>query len=73
MHPDYLSGWPDHSATTENRRTVGQRTFSIPIPPEAVLLLMQARHEAAAYDWEVQRAHYLAIVGRLCGRPRDGR
>jgi hypothetical protein len=25
----------------------------------------EARHQAAAYDWEVQKARYVAIVDRL--------
>ena len=30
----------------------------------------EARRQAAAYDWEVQRARYLEIVERLLTLPR---
>jgi glycosyltransferase involved in cell wall biosynthesis len=39
-------------------------------PPVAVAMGERARREAAAYDWEVQKARYLEIVGRLTARGR---
>jgi len=41
-------------------------------PERAVAMGLEARRQAAAYDWEVQKARYLAIVDRLI-RSRDGR
>jgi glycosyltransferase involved in cell wall biosynthesis len=32
---------------------------------------LEAQRQAAAYDWEVQKAHYVAVVERLVDGPRD--
>jgi len=39
-------------------------------PAGTVAMGLEARRQAGAYDWEVQRARYLAIVERLIGRTR---
>ena len=39
-------------------------------PERTVAMGQEARRQAAAYDWEVQRARYLEIVERLVTRPR---
>ena len=44
----------------------------VDVPERAVAMGLEARRQAAAYDWEVQKARYLAIVDRLI-RSRDGR
>jgi glycosyltransferase involved in cell wall biosynthesis len=36
-------------------------------PARAAAMGAEARHQAAAYDWEVQKARYLEIVDRLIG------
>jgi glycosyltransferase involved in cell wall biosynthesis len=37
-------------------------------PDGTVAMGQEARRQVAAYDWEVQKARYLEIVGRLCAR-----
>ncbi len=37
-------------------------------PAGTVAMGAEARRQAAAYDWEVQKIRYLEIVGRLCAR-----
>lgn len=41
-------------------------------PNRAVEMGLEARRQAAAYDWEVQKARYLAIVAELVGRTAAG-
>ena len=41
-------------------------------PERAVAMGLEARRQAAAYDWEVQRARYLEIVGGLIDRRGGG-
>lgn len=38
-------------------------------PERTVAMGLEAQRQAAAYDWEVQRARYLDIIGRLVMRP----
>jgi glycosyltransferase involved in cell wall biosynthesis len=42
-------------------------------PAAAARLGAEAHRQAAAYDWGVQAAHYLAVVGRLMAGGRAGR
>jgi len=37
-------------------------------PEGTTAMGLEARRQAAAYDWEAQKAHYLAVVGRLVTR-----
>ena len=37
-------------------------------PKGTTAMGLEARRQAAAYDWELQKAHYLAVVGRLVTR-----
>jgi len=37
-------------------------------PEGTTAMGLEARRQAAAYDWEAQKAHYLAVVGRLVAR-----
>jgi len=37
-------------------------------PKGTTAMGLEARRQAAAYDWEAQKAHYLAVVGRLVTR-----
>jgi len=37
-------------------------------PAGTVAMGREARRQVAAYDWEVQKARYLEIVGRMCAR-----
>jgi glycosyltransferase involved in cell wall biosynthesis len=37
-------------------------------PAGSLAMGEEARRQAAAYDWEVQKARYLEIVGRMCAR-----
>ena len=37
-------------------------------PKGTTAMGLEARRQAAAYDWEAQKAHYLAVVGRLVAR-----
>ena len=37
-------------------------------PPRAVAMGREARRQAAAYDWEVQKARYLGIITRMIER-----
>jgi glycosyltransferase involved in cell wall biosynthesis len=46
-------------------RAVEQRADD---PAGSVEMGAEARRQAAAYDWEVQKARYLEIVGRMCAR-----
>ncbi len=46
-------------------RAVEQRADD---PAGTVEMGAEARRQAAAYDWEVQKARYLEIVGRMCAR-----
>jgi glycosyltransferase involved in cell wall biosynthesis len=41
-------------------------------PERTVAMGQEARRQATAYDWEVQKARYLEIVDRLIAS-RDGR
>jgi glycosyltransferase involved in cell wall biosynthesis len=41
-------------------------------PAGSVEMGAEARRQAAAYDWEVQKARYLEIVGRMCARGGPG-
>ena len=34
-------------------------------PAGTTAMALEAQRQAAAYDWEVQKAHYLSVVGRL--------
>jgi glycosyltransferase involved in cell wall biosynthesis len=38
-------------------------------PERAVAMGVEARRQAAAYDWEVQKARYLDVIERLVSRP----
>ena len=38
-------------------------------PDGTVAMGLEARRQAAAYDWQVQKERYLAIVDRLAGSP----
>jgi glycosyltransferase involved in cell wall biosynthesis len=37
-------------------------------PAAATATGLEAQRQAAAYDWETQKAHYLSVVGRLAAR-----
>jgi glycosyltransferase involved in cell wall biosynthesis len=37
-------------------------------PAAATALGLEAQRQAAAYDWEIQKAHYLSVVDRLTSR-----